>query len=429
MFVDFLDFLIYRTPVFYLTQSVWRDEVFSYFMSRPDILRIIVNTANDFNPPLYYLLLHFWGKFSGNSDIWLRLLSFVFHLTGVYFAYLLSRHLTNKKQSYYLSLFYLFNPMLIYYAFEMRMYSLYALTATAAIYFFYTKNWKGYIISSVLGLYSHSFFILIILSLSVYNFINRKLRKDLIKTLSPILFFLPWIPILAVQFVKSKESWLFPVDWQLIKSVLGNLFTAYEGTPGHLWKYTFYLSLAIVSFLILCFRNNKLKGKMFILPIVIPLAFILTYSVIKRPIYVNRYLIFVSVFEVLAVFTGIISIKNQTVRKAVAFLWMIFIILFNLYITPFRKKTDFKTTFKEINKMAREEDAVYAMTPIGFLESAYYFKYPNKTFVYNPNKVHIPNYIGVNVVYPDISRTDFPPPPSRVFLVNDDATFEVVFQQ
>ena len=79
--------------------------------------------------------------------------------------------------------------------------------------------------------------------------------------------------------------------------------------------------------------------------------------------------------------------------------------------------------------MAREEDAVYAMTPIGFLESAYYFKYPNKTFVYNPNKVHIPNYIGVNVVYPDISRTDFPPPPSRVFLVNDDATFEVVFQQ
>ena len=424
-----INFLIYHTPIFYLTQSVWRDEAFSYFMARPNVWRIIINTANDFNPPLYYLLLHLWIYLAGQSDILLRLLSFLFHLTGTYFAFLLSRHLTSKKQPYYLAFFYLFNPMLIYYAFEMRMYSLYALMATAAIYYFYIKNWKGYIIASILGLYSHSFFILVILSLVVYNFFHIKTRRYLLKTLSPILFFLPWIPILAVQFIKSKESWLYPVDLQLIKSVLGNLFTAYEGTPGSLWQYTFLLSLAILFFLILGVMNKKLKGDIFIYPIVIPLLIVLSYSVGKRPIYVNRYMIFVTVFEVIAVFIGIISIKNKTVRKSVAFVWMLLIILFNIYITPFRKKTDFKTIFNEINYIANENDEVYALTPIGFLESAYYYKYPNKTFVYNPQNIHIPNYIGVNVVFPNISKTDFPLPPSRVFMVKDDASFELLIQQ
>ena len=429
MFNSFFNFLFNHTPLFYLTQSVWRDEAFSYFMARPNAIKVIINTANDFNPPLYYLLLHFWQFIAGQSDILLRLLSFFFHILGSYYAYLLSRKLNPKKQDLYLTFFYLFNPMLIYYAFEMRMYSLFALTATATIYYFYINNWKGYIISSVLGLYSHSFFALVTLSLTFFNLIKVRNRKYILKTLLPLIFFLPWVPILAVQFVKSKESWLFKVDLQLVKSVLGNLFTAYEGTPGHLWNYTFYLSAVIIFFLIACFRNKKLRGEIFIWPIFFPLAIILFYSVLKRPIYVNRYLIFVSVFEVIAVYIGIISLKKELQRKIAAFSWMIFILFFNFYITPFKKKTDFKTAFTEINNMAQKDDMVYAETPIGFLESAYYFKFPENTFVYNPQDIHIPNYIGVNLVFPNISKTEFPPAPSRVFLVKDNAQYELHIQQ
>src|SRR3989344_7033038 len=424
-----LNFLFYHTPLFYLIQSVWRDEAFSYFMAKPGIFKIIANTANDFNPPLYYLLLHFWTGPFDQSDIMLRALSFIFHVGGVYYAYLLGRSLTRKNISYFLPLFYFLNPMLIYYAFEMRMYSLYAFLSTAAIYYFYVKNWKKYIIAATLGLYSHSFFILIILTLTFYNFLNRKFRKDIGKTLVPVLFFLPWMPILINQFIKSKESWLFSVDWQLIKSALGNLFTAYEGTPGHLWRYTFYLSIIIVYFMYLGLKNRKLKSEIFVLPAVLPLLVILTYSVLKRPIYINRYLIFISAFEVLAVFSGIISIKKSSLRNTAAILWLILIISFNFYITSFLKKTDFKSKFIEINKIAEKEDFVFARTPIGFLESVYYFKYPDKTFVYNPLNIHIPNYIGVNIIFPNVSRDSIPVYPSRVFMVNDDASYEIVQKQ
>lgn len=426
MFNWVINFIGTNTPIFYLIQSVWRDEAFSYFMALPPVFKIIVNTANDFNPPLYYLLLHFWLFLSGKSDILIRILSFLFHLGGVYYAFLLGRKLNGKNQAYYLAVFYLLNPMLLYYAFEIRMYSLYALLSTAAIYYFYMKRWKGYIISSVLGLYSHSFFILIILSLSIYNFIHRNLRKYLLKTIAPVIFFLPWIPVLAVQFVKSKESWLYPVDLRLIKSALGNLFTSYEGTPGHIWNFTAILSLFIILFSYIGFRNKKLKSEMFVIGAFIPLFLILLYSVIKRPIYVNRYLIFIAVFEILAIYSGIISITDKNLKQASAILWLFFIILFNFYIVPFRKKTDFKSTFMEINKIAKETDEVYARTPIGYLESVYYYKNPENTFVYNPQNIHIPEYIGVNLVFPNASRSFFPLFPVRTFMVNDDASYEVI---
>ncbi|OGG08125.1 hypothetical protein A3E42_04450 [Candidatus Gottesmanbacteria bacterium RIFCSPHIGHO2_12_FULL_40_13] len=429
MIISILNFIISHSPVFYLTQSVWRDEAFSYFMARPGTIKIIAATANDFNPPLYYILLHFWMYLAGHSEVFLRLLSFIFHLTGVYYIHLLGRKLSGKRFALFLALFYLFNPMLLYFAFEMRMYSLYALTTTATLYYFYSKDWKRYTIANILGLYTHSFFILINISLAAYLFISKKTRKNIFRTLFPVLFFLPWIPILIIQFIKSKQSWLYPVDWQLIKSVLGNLFLAYEGTPGHLWKFTARLSAVIILLMYLSLKKRKIKPGIFVLPVFIPLILILSYSILRRPVYVHRYLIFITVFEIISVALGVAAIPNKKIRKLMAFFCILFVIYFNFYITPFRKKTDFKSTFSEINRMANEGDYAYTMTPIAFLESAFYFKNPGKTFVYNPKKIHIPDYIGVNVVFPDISKTDFPTGPSRVFLIKDDASFEVVIQQ
>lgn len=424
-----INFILYHTPFFYLIQSLWRDEAFSFFMSRPGVIKVITYTANDFNPPLYYLFLHFWIYIAGHSDVNLRILSFIFHVIGAYYAYLLGRKLADKNQAFYLSVFYLLNPMLLYYAFELRMYSLYATLAMATVYYFYIKNWRNYIISAVLGLYSHSFFVLIISAFAFNNLVQQKLRKNIFKTLAPIIFFLPWIPVLVIQFAKSKQSWLFPVDAQLIKSALGNLFTSYEGTPGDLWGFTALLSLVILVFIIIAHKNKKLKSEIFSYPIFLPLILILFYSVIKRPLYVNRYLIFISVFEIISVFIGIISIKNITFRRSAAIIWILFVVAFNIFISPYKKKTDFKSAFSEINKTANKDDQIFARTPIGFLESAFYYKNEKNTFVYNPNNIHIPDYIGVNVVFPNISRSILPQFPVKVFMINDDASYEVLISR
>ncbi|MCL4339092.1 glycosyltransferase family 39 protein [Patescibacteria group bacterium] len=425
-----LNFLFYHTPVFYLIQSIWRDEAFSYYMAKPDIFHVIANTANDFNPPLYYLLLHFWIFIAGKSDEFLRILSFIPFILTVYFAYLFARRAFSKKFAFFVATFTLLNPMLLVYSFEIRMYSLYAFFAMVSAYCLLRKNWKWYAVASVLGLYSHSFFAMIPVSYVFYYFLIKRLnKKTLWYLLNPFLFFLPWLPVLTVQFLHSGNSWIFPVDLQLINSVLGNLLTSYEGTPGHLWAYTAILSGIMLIFFLVGLIRDKKKSLLALTPIFFTLIPVLGFSIIKRPIYVNRYMIFITVFEILGISYGVWNIKNKMLKNASMAFWLILVLGVNLYLPPYHSKTDFKTAFREINKIASTNDYVYSKTPIGFLESAYYFKNDGKVFVYNPNHISIPYYIGVNVVFPNASKTTFPPYPARTFLVNDDASYEMVINR
>jgi uncharacterized membrane protein len=421
---NLINLFLYNTPIFYFIQSIWRDEAFSYFMAKNSISDIIIKTASDFNPPLYYILLHFWITIFGRTDILLKLLSFSAHLLTVYYAYLLSKKIFSRKFSVFVCLFTLFNPMLIYYAFEIRMYALYALFTLCSLYYFIIKKWNHYLLVNVFGLYTHSFFIFVPVSFFVWNLIYSKKYKELYLIFKPVLFFLPWIPVIINQFIRSKNSLIFPVDKQLIQSSLGNLFTNYEGTPGTLWTKTAIVSLIILFFIIYGFYKNRKMSLLLNIPIFLPLSFILTYSVIKRPIYVNRYLIFITVFEIIALSYSIYLVKNKIIRNTIAAITFVFIIFFNIYITPFHKKTDFKTLFLEINKIAQENDFVYAKTPIAFLESAYYFKNENKVFIYNPDNISIPEYIGITVTFNNISKTEFPNA-NKTYLITDDANYSV----
>lgn len=427
-----LDFIAYNTPIFYLIQSVWRDEAFSYFMAKPNILQVIVNTAHDFNPPLYYFLLHFWISVFGKTDIGLRFLSFLPHLGTSYVIYLLARRIFSKQYALFVSVFTLFNPMLLYYAFEIRMYSFYAFFTLCSLYFFHTRNWKWYTVTAVFGLYTHSFFPLILISYALYlKITHQSSRNNLLSTLKPLVFYAPWIPILLIQFRQSANSWMFPVDIQLIKSVLGNLLTNYEGTPGDAWGKTALLSLFICIFFILAYVRKKKQATLFLIPIFVPLLLILGFSMVIRPIYVNRYMIFVTVFEIMGITLGIWSIRNKVIRSLLMLLSLLLVFYIDTVMPPYKKKTDFRRTFMEINKIAKTQDRVYAKTPISFLESAYYYKYEPKVsvFIYNPRSVTIPNYIGTTVVFPNASQTSFPPAPSRVFLVDDDASFEMIINR
>ena len=425
-----INFLFYHTPVFYLIQSLWRDEAFSYFMAQPSVIEIIKNTANDFNPPLYYLALHFWSFFVGKSDELLRIFSLIPHLATVYVAYYFAKKMFSEKFGFFVAAFTFFNPMLLYYALEIRMYSFYAFFALATLYFYYIKKWRTYSIMAVAGLYTHTFFPLIIASLALYvRLTEKRSGKTIRKILLPFLFFIPWVPVVVGQFLHSGNSWIFPVDIQLIQSVLGNLFTGFDGTPGKLWPYTALLSFSILLFTYIAYRKRRRDTLFLAIPAFLPLALILGYSLIKRPIFVNRYVIFISVLEVFLISAGIFRVQRRNIRWACMIGWLLFCLIVNVVSPLYKKKTDFKTTFGEINKMARDSDYVYAKTPIGFLESAYYFKHTDRVYVYNPENIVIPNYIGMSVVFPTSSRTTFPPPPSRTFVVSDDASFEVVLSQ
>src|SRR3989338_7209134 len=122
------------TPLKFYVQSIWRDEAFSYLLAKQNIFQILSLTAKDFNPPLYYLLLHVWvGMFL--LDI------FQFSIKEVFISLLL----------------FVLNPLLHYYAFEARMYSLLAFLVTLSFYFLAKKSYRKYALTVILSLYTHYF--------------------------------------------------------------------------------------------------------------------------------------------------------------------------------------------------------------------------------------------------------------------------------
>jgi Predicted membrane protein len=59
--------------LYHVTHPVlWLDEAYSVTLAGMPLAQIILHTARDVHPPLYYLLLHFWMDAFGNSLLAVR---------------------------------------------------------------------------------------------------------------------------------------------------------------------------------------------------------------------------------------------------------------------------------------------------------------------------------------------------------------------
>jgi hypothetical protein len=117
-------------------QSLWNDEGISFVQSTRTLPDIISNSARDIHPPLYYVLLAGWRVLVGESEFALRALSALFSLITVAFAYALGKRLYGYIAGIAAALFVALNTFSIYYAQELRMYSLLTLIAAASMWVF-----------------------------------------------------------------------------------------------------------------------------------------------------------------------------------------------------------------------------------------------------------------------------------------------------
>ncbi|MGE5464656.1 MAG: glycosyltransferase family 39 protein, partial [Syntrophothermus sp.] len=116
-------------------RGMWLDETFSVWMashSIPDMLHWIVRI--DQHPPLYYLLLHSWIAYNGDTPYYARLLSVLFGTATIPIIYLIGRRLSGVVMGVAAAVFLAFSPYHIYYAQEARMYTLLTFNVAVATY-------------------------------------------------------------------------------------------------------------------------------------------------------------------------------------------------------------------------------------------------------------------------------------------------------
>ncbi|MFQ3568532.1 MAG: glycosyltransferase family 39 protein [Aggregatilineales bacterium] len=107
-------------------QSLWFDEGWSaYAAAQPNLIEAAAADAT--NPPLYYLLLHVWVRFLGESEFALRLFSLIAGLLALALAGKMARALFEGRAAVLTLSLGALSPLLWWAAREARMYTLLAL--------------------------------------------------------------------------------------------------------------------------------------------------------------------------------------------------------------------------------------------------------------------------------------------------------------
>lgn len=426
-----MNFLLTKTPLIFLTQSFWRDEAFSYLMAAKSIPQILFSTAKDFSPPLYYILLNIWMMIFGNSEIALRAVSLIFFYATIYIVdHLLTDVLKIKSRWRYLYLLLIaINPFLIYYAAEARMYTMSVFFATLSWYAFLSGKRRLHIISSALGLYTHYFTALALVSQVVYSYI-RKQHKQLMRDLILVaLLFAPWLIFVILFHGSSDDSfWIMRPTIRTIEFLPGILLTGFEQSFRQYAQPLTVLTLACYSAVVVALRSmrhhpeNKDIVLYLLLWAFLPALISIVVSLVK-PVFLPRYIIFsVTGLSLLLIFS--LEQLKPSVRALLFIVIMLSLVQYNMAQIKHRTKGDVRAVVKEIRSSIQPSDAIYVESELDFHTVQYYFD-PSRVFVYRKTYQEIPQYVGKVLISDKQVVSTLPQYPRKAYIIHSDLSFDV----
>lgn len=119
-----------------LQQSLWLDEgTTAKVVQQYSLFNLIRSfSLNDFHPPLYYWFMQVWSGAWGFSEFALRMPSIIFSLLSGFFIYKIARHIDGENTGLLACALFLFNPLIIYYSQEARMYMMMMSLLSGATY-------------------------------------------------------------------------------------------------------------------------------------------------------------------------------------------------------------------------------------------------------------------------------------------------------
>ena len=309
-----------------INQSMWLDESISANVAKMAIEKIIpVFSVNDFHPPLYYLFLNLWIKIFGDQVVWMRLSSVLFSLVTIWLVYKIGQTLKDKKTGLWAAVLVGVNPLIIYYAQELRMYSMTTMLLTGAVYF-----WSRIITSKeIKKIWWFSFNLMIFLAFLTFygsvffsaalilHLVWKNKGKGILSSSWGLVIAIVLIgPLLKTQLLMSRSMLGEIVNWSLVlgKVELKNLLLIpIKFCIGRVSWYPrnwYYLISGLWTFLVwLVVIRNGWKNKKLLWLIVAPLAMALVFSIKSPMMQYFRFLYLVPIMALLLAET-----KNKFIK-------------------------------------------------------------------------------------------------------------------
>lgn len=294
-----------------LTESLWGDEGFSAMAVQQPFLETMGIVMRDTAPPLFYVVGWIWGRMFGFSEVSLRSLSLLLMLGAAWFAYKIVAGISKDKLAAVAAGFLaFFSPFLTPFAFEWRMYALFAFLVTGSVYFFSARKWRGYVLFTSAALYTHHYAWFTVVGQGLWFGLSQfdwKSLRTFFRQIWPfwmvMILYLPWIyPMyLQVARVKGQGFWLSVPTFAEVLALLGRF--AIGGIEG-----SFQFPVVMLVAILIIGKDWRRAAKrwmellvIFLMPVVLAYA----VSQVLIPIFYDRYLLSVVVGMGILVVIGI----------------------------------------------------------------------------------------------------------------------------
>lgn len=293
---------------------IWFDEGFSINLINNSFTDIILFTALDVHPPLYYLILKIFAMILGHNVVAYYAPSILSYIILLIITFLFFKKYFSEEAALMVSVALSATPNMFDFALQIRMYSLGMLLVTASFYIVYilTKNvlednqysWSKYwlflAVINVLAAYTHYFAGVAAVSISFfllfYLGVKGKNKKKVIFNWCiycalMVILYLPWLSVLIRQMSSVGSGyWIGKLTETELHAFPGILFSMSNDLYGDLLSAAYIIGLFLF---LLHFRKNHqnywLSGCYIV--ILLWFAFGIGYSVLKTPILVSRYMV------------------------------------------------------------------------------------------------------------------------------------------
>ncbi len=365
------------------SHSFWLDEAYSWTMATKfSFGEIVQRTANDFNPPFYYMILKCWIAVFGESEVAQRMLSVTCDILAMLTLYLLCRDAfaetidtDGKRESRMIGVLaaamYAVSGIHIQWAIETRMYSMVAFLSVASSWLLLRgfaspqpRWWIGYAMSASALLYTHSYGVFIVFGQACFlgglvarNIFIRYRTTAVIRNVPPKvditlrvmnsdsstehrsfpiipaiipaiiamiavgIAFLPWLSVLLKQTKQARQDyWIPDMNWWTIPKTWLDLIV-HENQGAEQRDSVMAVAVSLICLLVLgCFAcKARGRGAMLVLCMTAsPIACSGVISVISLPIITSRHYLTAYAFFFCAVAWVFVKVLPKEFLKAVA---------------------------------------------------------------------------------------------------------------
>jgi mannosyltransferase len=374
-------------------QSLWSDEGLSLYRARLPVQEILTNTitvdgvdTQDTNPPLYFLLLHFWRELTGESVFALRYLGALMGVLAVPLAYALGTRALGRRAGTLAALLMALSPMHVWQSQEMRNYSMLLVWNLLSVYGLarFTLSTPGerrwpwlavWGLAGLAGIYTHFFgFFVLAFGAAYLVLLNLKRRWLWIALAVCAVAVVPILPVATRRFLAGQQ-----VDFVVVpvKHLISHATSVYSVgmrpsvvQPG--WRVIPVVGLAVLGLVLGLVKRpgadpaetarRRLAAGLLVGYQVIPLGIMVALSLIN-PLYNGPRHLLIGLPPFLILAAGGLALPRGRWQMATAALGLALLVsqsqwLVVQFTSPDLVKDDVQGAAEYLNQIARPDDVI-----------------------------------------------------------------------